>query len=237
MSPTDAAALFRQVVEQHNSSRKIDLTQPPAPAPTAVQPPAVIEPPKETVETKQTVAPEQPVAAPVPPPVPVTPVATQDVKTETPAPAQQDVKQAATADQSKATGSILTKIAGMFWNRNGKPAQSPAPMVVSSGVDSITHLDEKQEQDKPVDLPELVRFDHVTKIFGDKKVLDDVSFVVRDLPDIGEIIAIVGPSGCGKSTVLKNIAGLSPHYPPTTGTISLFGQPATNANALRGLID
>lgn len=94
---------------------------------------------------------------------------------------------------------------------------------------------------QPPSLPELVRFTGVTKIFGEgqkaKTVLQDVSFVVHDLPDVGEIIAIVGPSGCGKSTILKCIAGLSPHYPPTAGAISILGEQSTKANAMRGLID
>ena len=45
---------------------------------------------------------------------------------------------------------------------------------------------------------------HLNKNFGDKRVLDDVSFKVND----GETLAIVGFSGSGKSTVLKLISGL-----------------------------
>jgi NitT/TauT family transport system ATP-binding protein len=40
----------------------------------------------------------------------------------------------------------------------------------------------------------------------------------------GEFAAIVGPSGCGKSTLLKLVAGL---VRPTTGTVTLMGQPVT----------
>ena len=45
---------------------------------------------------------------------------------------------------------------------------------------------------------------NLTKIYGDKKVLDDISFKVDD----GEILAIIGFSGSGKSTVLKLISNL-----------------------------
>lgn len=45
---------------------------------------------------------------------------------------------------------------------------------------------------------------NLVKAFGDKKVIDDVSFKVND----GEILAIVGFSGSGKSTILKLISGL-----------------------------
>ncbi len=45
---------------------------------------------------------------------------------------------------------------------------------------------------------------NLTKIFDEKKVLDDISFKVAD----GETLAVVGFSGSGKSTVLKLICGL-----------------------------
>jgi NitT/TauT family transport system ATP-binding protein len=64
-----------------------------------------------------------------------------------------------------------------------------------------------------------------------------VSFVVEDLPDIGELVAVVGPSGCGKSTLLRTIAGLRPHFPPTTGEVQVFGQPLADAGPDRGLVD
>jgi len=49
-----------------------------------------------------------------------------------------------------------------------------------------------------------IRFDHVTKAYGDVVAVDDVSL---DIPD-GEFLVLVGPSGCGKSTLLRMIAGL-----------------------------
>src|SRR4249920_2424777 len=65
-------------------------------------------------------------------------------------------------------------------------------------------------------LRELVAFKHVTKTFGvgpDAKIaIQDVTFTVEDLPNTGELVAMVGPSGCGKSTILRLIAGLKPHF-------------------------
>ena len=90
-------------------------------------------------------------------------------------------------------------------------------------------------------LPELVRFDKVNKSFGadpDAKIaVQDVSFVVHDLPNTGELIAVVGPSGCGKSTVLRMLAGLRPHFPPTTGTVTAFGKPIEKPGSDRGMVD
>jgi len=48
-----------------------------------------------------------------------------------------------------------------------------------------------------------IQFKHVSKAFGDNRVLDDVSFEVRD----GETVCILGRSGVGKSVSLHNIMG------------------------------
>ncbi len=91
------------------------------------------------------------------------------------------------------------------------------------------------------DLPELVRFRGVTKAFGKGPTapvaVQDVSFTVHDLPNVGELISIVGPSGCGKSTLLRLIAGLSPHFPPTSGELMAFDRPIRGPGDDRGLVD
>src|SRR5882762_5411998 len=89
--------------------------------------------------------------------------------------------------------------------------------------------------------PELVRFRNVTKIFGEgqsaKVAIQDVSFVVHDLPNMGELVTIVGPSGCGKSTLLRIISALTPHFPPTSGEVRVFGKPVEEPGSDRGLVD
>jgi multiple sugar transport system ATP-binding protein len=49
-----------------------------------------------------------------------------------------------------------------------------------------------------------VRFEHITKQFGDTVAVKDFSLVVPDK----EFLVLVGPSGCGKSTTLRLLAGL-----------------------------
>jgi NitT/TauT family transport system ATP-binding protein len=84
--------------------------------------------------------------------------------------------------------------------------------------------------------PNVVDFEHVTKRFGKLTVIRDVTFSVRDLPSKGEFIAILGPSGCGKSTVLRLIAGLRPHFPPSEGVVRVAGQPVGPPGSDRSMV-
>ena len=52
----------------------------------------------------------------------------------------------------------------------------------------------------------LLTMEHLTKRYGEKTVLDDLSLTVHE----GEVLVIVGPSGCGKSTLLRCINALEP---------------------------
>ncbi|PYR94382.1 MAG: sulfonate ABC transporter ATP-binding protein [Acidobacteria bacterium] len=82
----------------------------------------------------------------------------------------------------------------------------------------------------------MVDFEHVTKRFGRVTIIRDVTFSVKDLPNKGEFIAILGPSGCGKSTVLRLIAGLRPHHPPSEGTVLVGGNPVGPPGSDRSMV-
>jgi NitT/TauT family transport system ATP-binding protein len=88
----------------------------------------------------------------------------------------------------------------------------------------------------PVQPPNVVDFDGVTKRFGTLTVIKNVTFSVPDLPYKGEFIAILGPSGCGKSTVLRLIAGLRPHFPATEGTVLVGGRPVEHPGSDRSMV-
>ena len=66
-----------------------------------------------------------------------------------------------------------------------------------------------------------IEFDHVSKSFDDRKVLDDVSFAVGR----GETCVIMGRSGVGKSVTLKHIMGF---LRPDSGRIRVAGEDITD---------
>jgi phospholipid/cholesterol/gamma-HCH transport system ATP-binding protein len=68
-----------------------------------------------------------------------------------------------------------------------------------------------------------VRLDGVSKAFGARKVLDNVSFDIRR----GTAFCILGRSGTGKSVTLKNIIGL---MKPDSGRIFVDGEDITRVS-------
>lgn len=87
----------------------------------------------------------------------------------------------------------------------------------------------------------VVEFENVTKIFNEgapnaTTAVQDVTFQVLNRPGHGEFICLLGPSGCGKSTILRMIAGLRPHFPPTKGNVRVAGRPVYGPGADRGMV-
>ena len=76
----------------------------------------------------------------------------------------------------------------------------------------------------------MVSIQHLSKSFGDTKVLRDVNIDVKK----GEVVVVLGPSGSGKSTMLRCINLLEK---PTGGHIFIEGEeitgPSTNVDKLR----
>lgn len=65
-----------------------------------------------------------------------------------------------------------------------------------------------------------LRFDRVSKRFGDHRVVEDISLTIQP----GELFFLLGPSGCGKTTLLRCIAGF---YIPDSGRILFNDQDVT----------
>ena len=63
----------------------------------------------------------------------------------------------------------------------------------------------------------IIEFRNISKSFGEKCILDDISFYVKK----GEFITLLGPSGCGKTTLLNIIGGLDQY---TQGDLVINGR-------------
>jgi putrescine transport system ATP-binding protein len=63
----------------------------------------------------------------------------------------------------------------------------------------------------------LVRFDQVTRRFGDFTAVDGLTLDIQER----EFFALLGPSGCGKTTLLRMLAGFEA---PDEGRVMLAGQ-------------
>jgi D-methionine transport system ATP-binding protein len=66
----------------------------------------------------------------------------------------------------------------------------------------------------------MIEIENLTKRFGDRTVLDDISLSV----DNGEILAVVGPSGAGKTTLSRCVSFLER---PTSGSVRVDGKDFT----------
>ena len=63
----------------------------------------------------------------------------------------------------------------------------------------------------------MLKIEHLTKTYGDKKAVDDLTLHIRP----GEIYGFIGHNGAGKSTTLKSVAGILQF---DAGTITIDGK-------------
>ena len=69
--------------------------------------------------------------------------------------------------------------------------------------------------------PLAIEVENLSMQFGDFCAVDNLSFTMRK----NEAVGIIGPNGAGKTTFVNLLTG---DFPPTTGTIKLFGKDVTN---------
>ena len=62
----------------------------------------------------------------------------------------------------------------------------------------------------------MISLESVSKRYGSKTVVDDLSFKVKE----GEIVGFLGPNGAGKTTTLRMISG---YFTPTAGRVQVAG--------------
>jgi ABC-2 type transport system ATP-binding protein len=62
----------------------------------------------------------------------------------------------------------------------------------------------------------MIKVEHLTRAFGSKLAVDDISFEVQK----GQVLGFLGPNGAGKSTTMRMITG---YLTPTSGHASVAG--------------
>jgi ABC-2 type transport system ATP-binding protein len=76
-------------------------------------------------------------------------------------------------------------------------------------------------------MPHAIEVTHLTKVYGDLRAVDDISFSVQK----GEVFAFLGPNGAGKTTTVEMIETIRT---PTAGTIRVLGHDISkNAGAIK----
>lgn len=105
-------------------------------------------------------------------------------------------------------------------NAKGRQVKSKARLAryeeMAAEADKMRKLDFEEIQIPPG--PRLgnvvIEVDHLTKGFGDRVLIDDLSFT---LPRNG-IVGVIGPNGAGKTTLFKTIMGMET---PDSGTVKI----------------
>ncbi|MGN6527508.1 MAG: energy-dependent translational throttle protein EttA [Burkholderiaceae bacterium] len=104
-------------------------------------------------------------------------------------------------------------------NPKGRQAKSKARIARFEELSDFDY--QKRNETNEIFIPvadrlgtQVIEFDGVTKSFGDRTLIDNLSFKVP----AGAIVGIIGPNGAGKSTLFRMISGKEQ---PDSGTVTI----------------
>ena len=107
----------------------------------------------------------------------------------------------------------------MRQNPKGRQAKSKARLARFEELSDVEY--QKRNETNEIFIPvaerlghEVIEFENVSKSFGDRLLIDDLSFKVP----AGAIVGIIGPNGAGKSTLFRMISGKEK---PDSGTVKI----------------
>ena len=104
-------------------------------------------------------------------------------------------------------------------NPKGRQAKSKARLSRFEELSSVEYQQRNETNEIFIPVAErlgnnVIEFSHVSKGFGDRLLIDDLSFVIPP----GAIVGVIGPNGAGKSTLFKMIEG---REKPESGEIKI----------------
>lgn len=104
-------------------------------------------------------------------------------------------------------------------NAKGRQAKSKARLARFEEMSQYEY--QKRNETQEIFIPvaerlgnEVIEFNNVSKLFGDKLLIDNLSFKIPP----GAIVGIIGPNGAGKSTLFKLITG---QEKPDSGEVNI----------------
>ncbi len=111
---------------------------------------------------------------------------------------------------------------------DAKPATPPFPGSPTGYVPAPLPEKSKTKRKKK-DVEIAIRINKLTKRFGVKTAVDQISLKVK----AGAVYGLIGPNGAGKTTTFSMLAGF---LRPTDGTLEVLGYEPTNVDELRSRI-
>ncbi|MBQ4855272.1 energy-dependent translational throttle protein EttA [Rhodanobacter sp. B2A1Ga4] len=133
---------------------------------------------------------------------------------------QKDARLKQEANQEKSRQKAIAK--ELEWVRSaakGRQSKGKARLARFEELNSVDY--QRRNETNEIFIPpgerlgqEVIEFKNVTKSFGDRVLIEDLSFKVPP----GAIIGVIGPNGAGKSTLMKMIMGKET---PDSGEVKL----------------